>query len=322
MAGRCKTAVVGQRGTTWQKGSSVSWTEREVLDNFKRARRQSFLARLVALIERKPNDLLPLDEVRSRLHIRGQHYLGVKTVPVSQIVGSEGRYTDFDRQFLPRHSNLKDRWVSVNRAYYEDVILPPVELYKMGEIYFVRDGNHRVSVAHQLGQEYIDAYVTELDVAVPLTSTTSLRDLLIKEEYNDFLEWTNLDRLRPSQRIEFTELGGYLTLVAHINTHRYYLGLEEERAIDRDEAVIDWYDQVYLPVIQAIHAQDILRAFPGRTEADLYRWIMDHRWFLLERSGGIDPGPEAATSDYAHHFGRKSLIEFVQRLLAMLFSPA
>lgn len=297
----------------------MSWVEHEVINNFKRARRQSFLQRLVSLIGGKPNDLLPLDEVRTRLHVRGQRYLGLQTVAVQQIVGSEGRYADFDRKFLPRHTNLKDRWLSINRAYYTDVVLPPVELYKMGDIYFVRDGNHRVSVARQLGQEYIDAYVTELDVAVPLTPDVSLQDLLLKEEYNDFLEWTQLDRLCPDQHIEFTELGGYLTLIAHINTHRYFLGLEQEHEVSRNEAVCHWYNEVYMPVIHTICEQHVLPAFPGRTEADLYRWIMDHRWFLLQQNGGIDPGPKIATTDYTRQFGKKSLIELVQQLIPRSF---
>ena len=105
----------------------------------------------------------------------------------------------------------------------ESVELPPVELFKIGDIYFVRDGNHRVSVARQQGQNYIDAYVTELQVDVPLNPNLSVLDLLPKEEYSDFLIWTNLHELRPDERIEFSELGGYLELVRHINAHRYYL---------------------------------------------------------------------------------------------------
>ncbi len=117
-----------------------------------------------------------------------------------------------------------------------------------------------------------------------------------------------------------TELGGYLDLIVHINTHRYYMGLEQRRDISRDEAVMSWYDHVYMPVIQTIRQEHVLQAFPGRTEADLYRWIMQHRWFLRERSRGKDPGPRAATEDYVEHFGRKSLIEMTRRLLLSAFS--
>ncbi len=282
--------------------------------HFQEARRKALLAALLDMLRRQPNDLLALEEVRKRLNVRGQRYLGLQTVPVDHIVGSEGRYSDFDRRFLPRSDAIKDRWTNIDRAIAQDVPLPPVELYKLGDLYFVRDGNHRVSVARQLGQAYIDAYVTELLVDVPLTPALSVRDLLLKEEYSDFLEWTDLHRLRPEQRIEFTELGGYLDLVRHINAHRYYLGQELGREISRDEAVAHWYDHVYLPIVQAIRAQGVLPYFPGRTEADLYRWIMDHRWFLLERTG-VDPGPEQATRAYAEQFGRKGLADAVEETL-------
>jgi hypothetical protein len=286
-----------------RKDAPVSWLEHETHEDFRRARRQEMLARIAAILSRTTNDLLPLDEVRRRLSVRAQHYRGYQTVPLDQIIGSEGRYADFDRQFLPRFATLRDRWISIDRAHYQDTMLPPVELYKMGDVYFVKDGNHRISVARQRGQRDIDAFVTELEINVPLSTTMSVRDLLLKEEYSDFLEWTALDRLRPAQRIEFTELGGYLVLVGHINTHRYYLGLEQGREIDRDEAVCHWYDCVYLPVVETIREQGVLRAFPGRTEADLYRWIMDHRWYLREH-GGDDPGPQRAAADYAARFGQ------------------
>jgi hypothetical protein len=293
----------------------MSWIDSETLEDFKRARRQAFLARLLSRLNHESNDLLPLNEVRLRLHSRGQHYRGLQTVPVAAIVGSEGRYEDFNRQFLPRAAALKDRWVSIDRAHYEDVLLPPVDLYKMGDIYFVKDGNHRISVARQRGQEFIDAFVTEIEVFVPLSANLSLHDLLLKEEYNDFLEWTNLHHLRPDQHIEFTVMGGYIDLIGHINTYRYYMGLEQGREISIDEAVCNWYDTVYIPVVATIRAQHALRGFPNRTEADLYRWIMDHRWYLRERNAGTDPGPECATSDYVEQFGRKGLVQMTERLL-------
>lgn len=293
----------------------MSWINQRTRDDFARARRRAFLGQLLALIQRDSNDLLPFEEVRSRLNVRGQHYLGPQTVPIRQIVGSEGRYVDFDRQFAPRHDATKFRWMSIDRAHHELMNLPAIELYKLDDIYFVKDGHHRVSVAYQQGQLEIDAIVTELVVDVPLSVDLSIRDLLIKEEYSDFLAWTGLADLRPSQRIEFSEPGGYLDLVRHINAHRYYLGLEQGRTIERDEAVADWYDNVYLPVAELVRTLDALRAFPGRTEADLYRWIMDHRWYLRERNGGADPGPMVATEDYLRLFGRKSLTDLTEQLL-------
>jgi hypothetical protein len=300
----------------------MSWISHTTREDFNRARRAAFFSQLLAIINRSPNDLLPLEDVRARLHVRGQHYLGNQTVPIHYIVGSEGRYADFDRKFAPRHEATKFRWMSIDRAHHEAVSLPAVELYKLGDIYFVKDGHHRISVARQRGQEDIDAIVTELTVDVPLTPDLNMRSLLLKEEYSDFLSWTNLAELCPDQRIEFSEPGGYLDLVRHINAHRYYLGLDLGRPIERDEAVVSWYHEVYLPVVEVLREQEALRAFAGRTEADLYRWIMDHRWYLRERNGGADPGPLVAVADYVRLFGRRSLAAFTERLLRGLRSMA
>ena len=282
--------------------------------NFQEARRKALVAALQDLLRGQPAEMLSLADVRARLNVRGQRYLGQHAVQIDHIVGSEGRYGDFDRRFLPRSNKLVERWSSIDQARIRSIELPPVDLYKIGDIYFVRDGNHRVSVARQQGIAYIDANIVELVVDIPLGPDLSVRDLLMKEEYSDFLEWTDLHALRPDERIEFSELGGYLDLVRHINAHRYYLGQQLQREIAREEVVADWYDSVYVPIVRVIREQNLLRQFPGRTEADLYRWIMDHRWYMLERSGA-DPGPEAAAAEYVALFGRKSLAGTVESAL-------
>jgi uncharacterized protein DUF4032 len=291
-----------------------------VLPNFNRisrfdeSRRTALLAAILDGIRRQPSDMLAFEAVRTSLNIRGQVALGHQIVPVKNIVGSEGRYSDFDRRFLPRSEALEERWRSIEHAMNRAIDLPPVDLWKISDVYFVRDGNHRVSVARRLGQGHIDALVTELLVDVPLTPDLSVRTLLFAQEYSDFLEWTNLHVLRPDERIEFSELGGYLELVRHINAHRYYLGKEQQRDITRDEAVTSWYDTVYLPIVLVIREQKVLKQFPNRTEADLYRWIMEHRWYMRERSGA-DPGPQDATNDYVALYGQKGLAGSVEGAL-------
>ncbi len=302
----------------------MSWINHTTREDFNRARRKALFAQLGALINRSSNELLPFEEVRARLNVRGQRHLGNRAVPLDQIVGSEGRYTDFDRQFAPLHEATKQRWMSIDRAHHEAVALPAIELYKLGDIYFVKDGHHRISVARLQGQLDIDAIVTELMVDVPLSASLSMRDMLLKEEYSDFLEWTGLADLRPEQRIEFSEPGGYLALVQHINAHRYYMSKERGYDVSSDEAVASWYDNVYMPVVEVLRAQQAVAAFRGRTEADLYRWIMDHRWYLRERNGGADPGPLVAVEDYLRLFGRGSLAAFTERLMrsmAEAFAP-
>ena len=291
-----------------------AWTLRSAQQHFHDARRKALLTGILDTLLRTSNNMISLDDVRARINVHGQRSLGHQIVALDHIVGSEGRYSDFDRRFLPRSDTLEQRWSSINSAMIESIELPPVELYKIGDIYFVRDGNHRVSVARQQGQSYIDAYVTELQVDVPLNPNLSVHDLLLKEEYSDFLIWTNLHALRPDERIEFSELGGYLELVRHINAHRYYLGKQQHRDISRDEAVTSWYDTVYLPIVLVIREQNVLKHFPDRTEADLYRWIMEHRWYMRERSGA-DPGPQDATSDYVALYGQRGLAGSVEGAL-------
>ncbi|NNJ08977.1 DUF4032 domain-containing protein [Chloroflexales bacterium ZM16-3] len=300
----------------------MSWITNTTREDFSRARRSAFIAQLLTIITRSSNDLLPFEEVRTRLNVRGQHYLGHQTVEIAHIIGSEGRYVDFDRSFAPRTEATRFRWMSIDRAHYEDVGLPAVDLYKLGDIYFVKDGHHRISVAHQRGQLEIDAIVTELTVDVPLTADLNMRSLLLKEEYSDFLGWTNFAEICPGQLIEFSEPGGYLDLVQHINAHRYYMGIELGRPVDRDDAVVNWYNEVYLPVIEVLREQQALDFFPGRTEADLYRWIMEHRWYLRERNGGADPGPLVAVADYVRLFGKRSLAALTERLMRGLRTMA
>jgi hypothetical protein len=284
---------------------------------FDDARRQAVIATIIDIVRGRSHEMLPFEEVRARLNVRAQRYLGLQTVPLAKIIGSEGRYGAFDRRFLPLTAALKARWVNISQAMQRDVPLPPIDLYKIGDIYFVRDGNHRVSVARQRGQIDIDAFVTELVVDVPLTSDLSAEDLVQKEEYSDFLEWTGLHDLRPDERIEFSEPGGYLELIRHINAHRYYMGLDRKTEIDREEAVADWYDTVYMPLIQVIRREKALDYFPGRTEADLYRWVMEHRWYMRERLGK-DPGPDEAVEEYVERYGHRDLSDLLTETLQWL----
>ncbi len=145
--------------------------------DFERARLGSFLNRIRSVVSGRTRHLLAWDQVREKLHLGGPVYRGLQTVPVEQIVGSLDRYRDFDRLFLPTQSHTSDRWRKVNRAWYDEISLPPVQLVKVGEAYFVIDGNHRLSVARQRGQEFIDAEVREVVSRVPITPDLAADDL-------------------------------------------------------------------------------------------------------------------------------------------------
>ena len=134
-------------------------------EDFDQARRKAAWRDWASLLTRKKNRLLSFNEIRQGLLLTGQHYLGFQMVPLNKIVGSEGRFHEFDRAFYPRENHTRDRWLRIDQAHYDDVTLPPVELIKVEESYFVRDGNHRVSVARARGHQVIDAYVTEVKVS-------------------------------------------------------------------------------------------------------------------------------------------------------------
>jgi len=263
--------------------------------DFASARTKAIFRELVALLTGRNNALLAFDQVSEKLHVGGPIYRGVKTVPLKQVIGSVNRYKDFDRAFLPTQTFTADRWQRVSRAWYDDVSLPPVLLYKVGEAYFVVDGHHRVSVARDQGQEFIDAEVRECRVKVPVSPDLEPDDLEVLGEQVEFLERTGLDQLRPGAEIKLTILGGYERMLEHIAVHRYFMGLDFRRDISEAEAVEHWYDTVYLPVVDVVRDSDLIRAFPGRTEADFYLWVMDHRHYLVSQGKAdlVEPGRAA-----------------------------
>lgn len=262
--------------------------------DFQRARFQAFMNRLWATLSGQPSTLLSYDEIKEKLHIGGPIYRGVKTVRVDQIAGSLNRYHEFDRVFLPASDKLEERWTSINRAFYEEISLPPVVLYKVGEVYFVVDGHHRVSVARKQGQIYIEAEVRECATRVNITPGIRPEDLEILENKVNFLERTSLDDLIPEANIKLTIPDGFDRMLEHIAVHRYFMGLDWKRDITEQEAIRHWYDTVYMPIVRVIRETGILSEFPSKTEGDLYLWVLDHQRYLVEEGEALQPPEDAA----------------------------
>ena len=265
--------------------------------DFQRARFKAFVNRVWGTLSGQPTTLLSYDQIKEKLRIGGPIYRGVQTVLVEQIVGSLNRYHEFDRVFLPASDKLATRWQSVNRAFYQEISLPPVVLYKVGQVYFVVDGHHRVSVAREQGQIYIEAEVRECATRVNLTPDIKLEDLEILGTKVNFLERTSLDSLRPDANIKVTIPDGFDRMLEHIAVHRYFMGLDWKRDISEEEAVMHWYDTVYRPVVSVIRDTNILKEFPGKTEGDLYLWVLDHQRYLTDEGEALQ-APETA----AHTF--------------------
>ncbi len=270
---------------------------RRAATDFSRARRKGFLNRIRSTVSGRPDELLPYEEVKKRLHLGGPIYRGVETVPLNAIVGSMNRYHDFDRAFMPVKSGTASRWENVDLAFYQHKDLPPVVLYKVGEVYFVVDGHHRLSVAREQGLEDIEAEVRECITRVNITPGLKPEDLVILGENVQFLERTRLDRLRPQARIRLTVVGGFDRMAEHIAVHRYFMGIDLKREVSDEETVTHWYDTVYLPIVKVIRESQILREFPGRMEGDLYLWVLDRQQYLSEEGQSL-LAPEDAARDF------------------------
>jgi hypothetical protein len=301
------------------QNTPLTFTERSQAD-FDSAHRKSNFRTMVSLLTRQSNELLPYDQVLKLLPTKGQHYIGLKQVPIDSIVGSVGRFQDFDREFLPKGTSTRSRWESIDRAHLMDVELPAIELYKLGEVYFVKDGNHRVSVARERGQAYIDAVVIEIETPIPITPETDLIDLIGKREMARFYHKTHLKDIRPDSNIVLTIPELYTELLDHIQTHAWFLGEEYNRAVSFEEATLSWYDNIYQPMVNVIREHNILDGFPERTEADLYVWIMDHRWFLM-KDNSADITLEDAARDFYREYSENPVKRLLHRILSFFHHP-
>jgi nucleotide-binding universal stress UspA family protein len=270
------------------------------LHDFTDARRKASIQEILARLTGRPNELLSYEDVAEKLKLNVRTEAGVLDIPLKSIIGSVGRYTEFTRDFLPRKDGDQERWARV-KAAVDDMAgtgLPPIEVYKVGEVYFVLDGNHRVSVARQEGFEYIQARVIDVKTDVPVTPDTKPDDLIIKSEYADFLDKTGIATLRPGLDLSVSVPGQYMKLLEHIQIHQYYMGIDFQRDISYPEAVGHWYDEVYLAVTGPIRERGLLRWFPERTETDMYLWISQYR-AQLEEELGWSIRPEMAAEELA-----------------------
>lgn len=260
---------------------------RKALDDFHRLRSKAALERFWAGIRGESLDLLPYDEVSSKLRAVSQTNLGLQQVPLKNIIGSVNRTSDFDRGFRPLSDGDQSRWANVKAAMTSPFTagVPPVSLYKIGEAYFVMDGNHRISIANEMGIDSVEAYVTEVKTKVPLSSSFTLEELVEKAAFADFLEDTHLDRILPGIDLSLKRIENYPLLREHINVHQYYMGIDQNREVSFDAAALDWYDHVYSPVIRIIEDSELRYEFPEITITDLYLWVLDKQQALHEEHG-------------------------------------
>ncbi|MGD2026753.1 MAG: hypothetical protein PVI99_02970 [Anaerolineales bacterium] len=270
------------------------------IQQFRRARRKAELRSLLAKITGKQDDLLRFDEVRKTLELAHPNREKLKNIPLDAIVGTVSRYHDFNRQFYPLSDSDEHRWAKV-KELVEIQGLDPIEVYQVGDVYFVVDGNHRVSVARSLDAKSIQAYVKEFRTGVAVNPNDDLVDVVLRVEYKELMEDTKLDEIRPDVDIRVTLPGRYWEIMEHIEVHRYFMGLEQEREIPLEEAVASWVDKVYIPAVEAIREAEVLDDFPGRTETDLYLWLKKHQ-SELEQALDQDVADVDAAKDLKERF--------------------
>jgi hypothetical protein len=276
----------------------------------------------VATFTQRPESLLSFEQVCQKLKLQNVHYRDLQDVSLDHIVGSVGRYTDFTRAFLPRQDNLQDRWQRIETILTTGRELPPIELYQVGRAYFVRDGNHRVSVARQCGITKIKAYVWEYDTPVPLQPDSDVDDLLCRTAHAAFLERTEMDHLYPDLRIKLTQPDGYEDLLCEIEAYQQILSEVDRRDLSFDEAVTLWCELRYIPIVAIIRERYALKEFPGRTETDLYLWLCRNRSELEVRYGHHVLMREAA-DDLTKRFGERPFpIRRFERAIARMKGAA
>lgn len=274
-------------------------------DDFNKARNKALFHEIQNFLNPDKGRLLSFHDVKKILKPKNEVYAGMQTVPIEKIVGSEGRYQDFDNHFLPRTSNLRHRWQRVDEARLTDVVLPPIQLYEIGGLYFVRDGNHRVSVAKAQGVDYIDAEVISLQSEIKLKTNITPESLLsevISYEKRIFYIETGFGDLTEYWNLDFTSPGQYDVIYNHILVHKYYINSSIQTEIPFNDAILSWFHNVYQPVMHVIKKHHLLRKFRNRTASDLYVWIIK-QWDELKHKYGVEYTLDEATRNIAGNNG-------------------
>jgi hypothetical protein len=259
-------------------------------DDFSRARRSQQLAELGRRLRREPDDvalILPFGEVVDALGMVGEVELGLETIQLDSIVGTVDRTHDFDRGFRPTTPRVRGRWQRIAAAQRRGEAFPPISVYRVGDLHFVRDGHHRVSVAKSLGREDIDAYVTQVRTRVDTGETLRLADLPLKGHERLFRERVPLDAEQQA-RVRPSDPWYYGVLAEGVEAWGFRVMQERREYMDRDEVARLWYEDEFLPVADTLREAGFVRS--SETEADAYMRVVTTRYELLrthEWSGDI-----------------------------------
>ncbi len=257
----------------------------DVENDFLRVRRRQVLARLAAKLRREPDDvnlILPFDEVVAALGFEGERYLGLRSIKLSTVVGTVDSTRDFDRRFRPTSTRVRTRWERLALAERRGEPLPPIDVYRIGELHFVRDGHHRVSIAMAAGRSTIDAYVTEVRTTLPATRIATRGDLVVKSYERLFIARVPLSP-QARARIVVTDPWSYAELSEAVEAWGFRFVQHEGRFFDRPTIARRWFNDEYTPVVAMLREAELLgdqtetEAYL-RVAAERYRLIRTHEW--------------------------------------------
>ena len=252
----------------------------DVDNDFQRARRRQVLARLAHRLRREPDDvnlILPFDEVVAALGLRGERRLGLQTIRLDTIVGSVDSTRDFDRRFRPTSDRVRERWERLALAQRRGEPIPPIEVYRIGDMHFVNDGHHRVSIAMATGAKTIEAYVTEVLTQLPPTGIRGRRDLLVKSYERIFRARVPLPA-EDLAKITVTDPWSYAVLGEMVEAWGCRCMQDKGRFLDRAEIARHWYTEEYVPVVRMLRTADLIGS---RTEAEAYMRVAAERYRLI-----------------------------------------
>ena len=255
--------------------------------DFLRARRRATLARLAARLRTGPDDvgvILPYEEVIAALGFESERGLGLRVVALDSIVGTVDRARDFDRRFRPASGRVRSRWEQIAAAMRRGESMPPVDLMRVGEIHFVRDGHHRVSVARALGRGDIDAYVTEVITRVGAGRAMRLGDLPLKSLEREFFERVPLPD-RAKAEISLSDPWDYAELAESVEAWAFRAIQDRGEPLNRRETAWHWLENEYRPVVAMLREADLIR---NRTETEAFMRIVAERYRLLRTEDWSD----------------------------------
>ena len=249
-------------------------------DDFARARRRYALARLAALLRLEPSDaavILPFEEVIEALGRTGERYLGLQSIPLDSIVGTVGRARDFDRSFRPTSNRARQRFERIAEAQRRGESMPPISVYRVGDMHFVRDGHHRVAVAVAQGRTHIDAYVTEVQTRLGADRRLRAADLPLKGHERAFRERVPLseDELRE---VHLSDPWRYAALAEGVEAWGFRYCQRRQELHSRAEIARLWLEEEFRPVVRMLRDADLIGE---GTEAEAYMRVATERYRLM-----------------------------------------